>query len=160
MLVVITPREGLVIHLIPESPLLDSHLGETSVSWFRLAKVRLTDEQKKELSDESRRIRFGVCTQHWNECTWGIVRDKTIADLEREHGKAIHVEINWNGKVEGIQFENNKGLFWLDKTRPFGMDNLPEVVNEDERCKGTFSHGGRCTRYNTCNLHKEANGDI
>ena len=81
-----------MIHLIPESPLLDSHLGETSISWFRLAKVRLTDEQKKELSDESRRIGFGVCTQDWNECTWGIVRDKTIADLEREHGKAIHVE--------------------------------------------------------------------
>lgn len=144
-----------MIHLIPESPLLESSLGETSVSWFRLAKVQLTDEQKKELSDESRRIGFGVCTQSWKTCTWGIVREKTIVDLEQEHGKAIHVEINWNGKIEGIRFENKERLFWLDKTRPFGMDKLLEVVNEDKRCKGTYSHGGRCTRYNTCNIHSQ-----
>ena len=83
----------------------------------------------------------------------GMVREKTIADLEVEHGKAIHVEKNWNGKVIGIRFENKDSLFWLDKTRPFGMVELPEVVNDDERCQGTFKHGGRCTRYNNCTIH-------
>lgn len=146
-----------MIELIPESPLLESSLGETSVSWFRLAKTKLSSKEIEKLSDSSLRIKFGVCTQSWDSCTWGMVREKTIADLEVEHGKAIHIEKNWNGKVIGIRFENKDSLFWLDKTRPFGMAELPEVVNDDERCQGTFKHGGRCTRYNTCTIHSQEN---
>jgi hypothetical protein len=134
--------------MIPENLLLGS-LGETPISWFREAKGQLSDEQIQELSDSSQGIGFGVCTQDWQECTWGIIRYKTIADLEQEHGTALHVKKNWNGKTEGIQFENHYFQFYESKERHLfeGIKELPIEITEEGRCKGFFKNGGRCTRY-------------
>ena len=88
--------------MIPENQLLGS-LRESSISWFRPAKVHLTNEQLLELRDEENSIYFG-CWNGYDGPEWGMERYKTLSDLENEHGKALHVKINWNGKTEGIMF--------------------------------------------------------
>ena len=134
--------------MIPDNPLLGK-LEETPISWFRKAKINLEDEQKQKLSDPLQGITFGVCTQSMYECTWGMVRYKKITDLEKEHGRALHVKQNWNGKVEGIQFENHYFKFYESKTKNLieGTNELPIKITEEGRCKGIQKNGERCKRY-------------
>jgi len=145
--------------MIPENPLLGS-LRECPISWFRVAKGQLTAEQIQELSDPTQGIWFG-CWNGYDGPEWGMSRDKTIVDLEKEHGKVIHVKKNWNGKTEGIQFENKWFSFNMMKSsekKIEGINDLPVQTTEDGRCKGFFNHGGRCTHYaRSCGIksHKE-----
>jgi len=148
--------------MIPEDPRL-GELGETSISWFRQSQQHLDEQDKQDLTNLSKGIIFGVCTQEGNRLpTWGMIRYKTIDDLEKQHGKSIHLKKNWNGKSEGIQFENYYLYFYDSKTENQieGVANLPIHITEENRCNGFFKHGGRCTRYDySCNIksHKEIN---
>tara|TARA_B100000686_G_C16205314_1_gene672641 strand:+ start:185 stop:625 length:441 start_codon:yes stop_codon:yes gene_type:complete len=138
--------------MIPESPLLGA-LRECKVSWFRPAKVRLSENQMSELTDSENGIFFG-CWNGYNGPEWGMERYKTISDLENEHGKALHVKVNWNGKTEGIQFENHYMKFIESKTRHYidGINDLPTEITQEGRCEGTQKNGERCKRYSPCRI--------
>lgn len=138
--------------MIPESPLLGT-LKETSFSWFRPAKGNLSDEQMRELTDIENGIGFG-CFNGYSQPVWGMRRYKTISDLENEHGKALHVKVNWNGKTEGIQFENHYMKFFESKTRHYidGINDLPTEITQEGRCKGLQKNGERCKRYSPCRI--------
>jgi len=140
--------------MIPESPFL-SHLRTSPYKWFRKAIVMLTPEQREDLTDLENGIGFG-CWNGYNGPEWGMVRYKTISDLEDEHGKALHVKVNWNGKVEGIQFENHYAEFMDSKTRNFidGIKDLPTEITQEGRCKGLQKNGERCKKYAPCRWHK------
>ena len=139
--------------MIPENQLLGS-LRESSISWFRPAKVHLTNEQLLELRDEENSIYFGC----WNGCTgaeWGMKRYKTLSDLENGHGKALHIKVNWNGKTEGIQFENKWFSFNMMKSsekKIEGINDLPVEATDEGRCKGLKKDGERCKRYSPCSI--------
>jgi len=151
--------QGLVIILIPENQLLGS-LRESTISWFRPANVHLTNEQLLELRDEENSIYFG-CWNGYDGPEWGMQRYKTISDLENEHGKAVHVKINWNGKTEGIQFDKKFFSFSMMKSsekKIEGINDLPIETTQEGRCKGIQKNGERCKRYSPCKYkgHKEA----
>lgn len=140
--------------MIPESPFL-SHLRTSPYMWFRKAIGMLTPEQREDLTDRENGIGFG-CWNGYNGPEWGMVRYKTIFDLEDEHGKALHVKVNWNGKVEGIQFENHYAKFMDSKTKNFieGINDLPTEITQEGRCKGLQKNGERCKKYAPCRWHK------
>lgn len=138
--------------MIPESPLLDP-IRECHVSWFRKAKVYLTDEQKNELRDEENGIFFACWNGHHGP-EWGMERYKTISDLEKEHGNALHLKENWNGKTEGIQFENHYLKLFDSETKNSirGIKDLPTQLTQEGRCEGTQKNGERCKRYSPCSI--------
>ena len=140
--------------MIPESPLL-AELRESPISWFRKAIGHLTPDQQEHLTDRKNGIGFG-CWNGYNGPEWGMMRYKTISDLEKEHGNALHVKVNWNGKVEGIQFENHYAKFMESKTRKFidGINDLPTEITQEGRCKGLQKNGERCKQYAPCRWHK------
>ena len=140
--------------MIPESPLL-AELRESPISWFRKAIGHLTPDQQEHLTDRKNGIGFG-CWNGYDGPEWGMMRYKTISDLEKEHGNALHVKVNWNGKVEGIQFQNHYMRFYESKTRKFidGINDLPTEITQEGRCKGLQKNGERCKQYAPCRWHK------
>ena len=139
--------------MIPENPLLGT-LRESPISWFRPAKSLLSDESKSELQDSNNDIYFGC----WNGCDgpeWGMKRYKTLSDLENEHGKALHIKINWNGKIEGIQFENKwfsfRGMKSSEK-KIKGINELSIEMTQEGRCEGYNKNGDRCKLYSPCSI--------
>jgi hypothetical protein len=139
--------------MIPENQLLGS-LRESSLSWFRPANVHLTNEQLLELRDEEKSIYFG-CWNGYNGPEWGMQRYKNLSDLENEHGKALHVKVNWNGTKVGIQFENKwfsfKGMKSSEK-KIEGINDLPIETTQEGRCEGAKKDGERCKRYSPCKI--------
>ena len=138
--------------MIPENPLLGT-LRESPISWFRPAKGVLSDESKIELQDSNKSIYFG-CWNGYDGAEWGMMRYKTISDLENEYGKALHVKVNWNGKTEGIQFENHYMKFIESKTRKLidGINDLSIETTQEGRCEGYNKIGDRCKRYSPCSI--------
>jgi len=146
------PFEGVII-MIPENSLLGT-LRESSLSWFRPANGFLSEEDKIELQDSNNDIYFG-CWNGYNGAEWGMQRYKTLSDLENEHGKALHVKINWNGKTEGIQFENKwfsfNGMKSSEK-KIKGINELSIETTQEGRCEGHNKNGDRCKRYSPCSI--------
>jgi len=138
--------------MIPESPLL-AELRESPISWFRKAIGHLSPDQQEHLADREQGIGLG-CWNGYDGPEWGMMRYKTISDLENEHGKALHVKVNWNGKTEGIQFENHYMKFIESKTRKFidGINDLSIETTQEVRCEGTQKNGERCNRYSPCRI--------
>ena len=103
---------------------------------------------------EENSIYFG-CWNGYEGPEWGMERYKTLSDLENEHGKALHVKINWNGKTEGIQFENKWFSFNMMKSsekKIEGINDLPVEATDEGRCKGLKKDGERCKRYSPCSI--------
>ena len=104
------------------------------------------------LRDEGNSIYFG-CWNGYDGPEWGMKRYKTLSDLENEHGKALHVKINWNGKTEGIMFSTGFFSFSMMKSsekKIEGINNLPIESTNEGRCKGLKKDGERCKRYAPC----------
>ena len=142
-----------MIIMIPENPLLGT-LRESSLSWFRPAKGFLSEESKIELQDSNNDTYFG-CWNGYNGAEWGMMRYKTLSDLENEHGKALHVKINWNGTKVGIQFENKwfsfRGMKSSEK-KIKGINELSIETTQQGRCEGYNKNGDRCKRYSPCSI--------
>ena len=80
----------------------------------------------------------------------------TLPFLHQHHSttKTKQQERSWNGKTEGIQFENHYMKFFESKTRHYidGINDLPTEITQEGRCKGLQKNGERCKRYSPCRI--------